>query len=260
MIKKAILLGRKAGSAQALRWMLNNKITVPFVVADPKEDRGTHLSSIAKNLGIPVYSDDALVYKMIEEQNPVLTNTDLVISYLYHKKIKEPLYKLGKRGCINFHPAPLPDYKSRAGYNTAILDQKKEFGVSAHFIDSENFDSGPIIQVLRFPIDHEAELVLSLERKTQEKLFELFVQTMKLFLSNEKIETTKNSGGLYLTAKELENLKVVDPTKDSSAEIDRKIRAFFFPPHHGAKIILAGKEYTLVNKEVLEYIAKLIHQ
>ena len=83
---------------------------------------------------------------------------------------------------------------------------------------------------------------------------------MKLFLSGEDIKTTENSGGLYLTAKELEELKIVDPEKDSSEEIDRKIRAFFFPPHHGAKIILAGKEYTLVNKEILEHLAKLIRE
>ena len=260
MIKKAILLGRKTGAAQALKWLLENKIAVPLVVADQNESKPGYLSNVAENLGIPVYFDDTPVYKMIEERSPLLANVDLVISYLHPKKIRVPLFKLGKRGCVNFHPAPLPEYKSRAGYNTAILDQKNEFGVSAHFIDSEKFDSGPIIKVLKFPIDHSTEIVLSLEKKTQDKLFELFVQTMELFLSGKDIETTENSGGLYLTAKELERLKIVDPAKDSTEEIDRKIRAFFFPPHHGAKIILAGKEYTLVNKEVLEHIAKLIHK
>ncbi|OGM99422.1 MAG: hypothetical protein A2817_03405 [Candidatus Yanofskybacteria bacterium RIFCSPHIGHO2_01_FULL_39_8b] len=253
-------MGRKKGAAQALKWLVDNKINVPFVVADQNENKPECLGVTAKKLAIPTYFDDQVIYKMIENRDKSLENIDLIISYLHPRKIKEPLFKLGGLGCINFHPAPLPEYKSRAGYNTAILDQKDNFGVSAHFINSEKFDSGPIIQVLRFPIDPLTETVLALEKKSGEKLFELFIEIMKLFMEGRLIETKENHGGLYLTAKDLENLKIVNPDKDSAEDIDRKIRAFFFPPHHGAKIILAGKEYTLLNKEMLEYLATLINK
>lgn len=258
MIKKVILLGRKAGAAKALKWLLKNGIKVPFVVVNPNEKHSLTLQNTAEDLGIQVYTEDETIYWMIRNQTKAIKNIDLVISYLHNRKILKPLFELGAMGCINFHPAPLPDYKSSAGYNTAVLEQKDTFGVSAHFIDAEKFDSGPIIKVLRFPINPQTETAFSLEKKTQIKLEELFVQTMKLFLNQSTIETTKNSGGTYWTRQDLEKLKMIDPVRDSAEEIDRKIRAFFFPPYHGAKITLAGKEYTLVNKEILEYIAKFI--
>src|SRR3989344_675745 len=200
---------------------------------------------IAKDLGITM---DVLSF-IPSEINAV---------YIQSEQIKEPLFKLGRLGCLNFHPAPLPDYKSRAGYNTAILDRKNEFGVSVHFIDSEQFDAGPIIEVLRWPIDSQAETVLSLESTAQEKLFVLFKKTIQRFMRGEQIITFANAGGYYLTSKQLEAMKEVDLEKDSLEEIDRKIRAFFFPPYTGAYIRVGGQKITLVNQTVLDLLARKI--
>ena len=261
MIKKAIILGRKEGAAKALRWLVEKGVKVPLVVVNPNE-KGPYLTlaKAAETLGIPVYTDDESVYWMIENQTKDVHNIDLVISYLHNKKIRAPLFKLGAMGCINFHPAPLPDYKSSAGYNTAILDQKDHFGVSAHFIDSEQFDSGPIIKVLRFPINHADENAFSLEKKAQEKMFELFTETMDAFLKGRPVPTYPNSGGLYLTRSQLESLKTVDPQNDSPEEIDRKIRAFFVPPHTGAFIEIAGRSYMLLNGQVLSYLSQVLKE
>ena len=109
-------------------------------------------------------------------------------------------------------------------------------------------------------MNHEIETAHSLERKTQDKLFELFEETMELFVSGETIITSENTGGLYLTAKQLEEMKVVDPEKDSPEEINRKIRAFFFPPYTGAKLIIKGQEFTLLNNDLLDYIHRLINK
>lgn len=257
-IQKVILMGKKPGAARALEWLLSKNIKVPFVVADENENHRIRLADTAAKLNIPVINETEL-YRLIADKDPLIADIDLVISYLYWKKIKQPLIDLPKAGCINFHPAPLPDYKSRAGYNTAILDKRNDFGASVHFINSEKFDAGPIIKVLKFPIDHDTETAHSLEKKTQDKLFELFEQTMELFANGETITTSENTGGLYLTAKELEEMKVIDQEKDSPEEINRKIRAFFFPPYTGAKLIIKGQEFTLLNNELLSYIDKLIN-
>lgn len=260
MIKKAIILGRKAGAARALNWLRQNGIEVPFVVASPNEQQSLTLKNTAEKLNIPIYHDDESVYWLIRNENRKTKSIDLVISFLHNRKIREPLFRLGRLGCVNFHPAPLPDYKSSAGYNTAILDQKDHFGVSAHFIDSKQFDSGPIIKVNRFPINHNKETAFSLERKTQEKLFELFKEVMTDFLEEKSIATLANSGGTYWTKKDLELLRIINAENDTLEEINRKIRAFFFPPYHGATISIKGQQFTLVNKEILEYIATLIHK
>lgn len=261
-LRSVILLGRKLGAARALEFLLKKGIGVKLVVA-PKDEPynptfSSTLAKVARRHHIPVFFDDVGVYRLIARNDPLVRDVDLVISYLYWRRILEPLINRGYRGCINFHPAPLPDYKSRAGYNTAILEGRKKFGVSVHFIDSEKFDSGPIIKTLYFPMDPEKDTVFSLMAKTNAKLFELFKETIELFIKKERIPTRPNRGGLYLTGDQLEKTKAVNLRRDSLAVIDRKIRAFFSPPYSGAHITVRGKKYTLLNEEMLKVAAGLI--
>lgn len=250
---RVVLLGRKHGLSQVLGHLFDRGVVVPLVVST---DGSVKVRELAERHGTRVLADDDELYRLIQQEDPLVAEIDLVISYLFPKRIKEALIGLGRLGCINFHPAPLPDYKSRAGYNTAILEQRKEFGVSVHYIDSEKFDAGPIIDVLRWPINPECETVLTLEQATQKKLIELFQATLSRFVAGEAITTTANLGGLYLTAKQLEALKEVNLEGDSLEEINRKIRAFFFPPYTGAYISIGGEKFTLVNQEILDLLAK----
>ena len=66
-----------------------------------------------------------------------LEGTDLVLSFLFWRLIRPPLIDLGRIGCLNFHPAPLPDWRGLGGYNVAVLEGLTEWGVSAHFVDEE---------------------------------------------------------------------------------------------------------------------------
>lgn len=255
-MKKIIFLGRKAGSIKTLNYLIESGLKIILAVADRNDSSWDEFVKLSKKQGFTLLEDDREIYRLIEQNSTMCENIDLVISYLFWKKIKQPLINLPKIGCVNFHPAPLPDYKGRAGYNTAILDNKKTYGVSAHFIDSEKLDNGPIIKVLKFQIEPH-ENVLSLYKKSQDALFKLFKKTIPLLLSDKKIRTVKNSGGLYLTKKQLEDLKTIDLKLDTLETINKKIRAFFFPPYSGAKIRIQGEEFTLVNNELLEYLSKI---
>ena len=66
------------------------------------------------------------------------------------------------------------------------------------------------------------------------------------------INRVQNKGGIYLSRKELEDMKCLNPATD---DIDRKIRAFWFPPYDGAFIELNGKRYTLINRQILSSLA-----
>jgi methionyl-tRNA formyltransferase len=257
-IKKVILLCRKVSVLECAQFLLEQKITIAAIVIHPNDPAKKDLQKIARTKKILFFTDDAPLYKLIEAKDKRLQNVDLVISYLFWKKIKRSLIELGAKGCVNFHPAPLPDYKSRAGYNTAILHGRKQFGVTAHFIEGETFDSGKIIKVLRFTMNPKTETVISLEQRTQVKLVELFKSVITDFLRDKKFRLTPNKGGLYLTAEQLDKLKQIDTAKESSEEIHRKIRAFFFPPHTGAYITINGEKFTLLNEEMLLYIAQLL--
>jgi methionyl-tRNA formyltransferase len=259
-IRRVILLGRKKGAADALNWLIKRGIEVSVVVAPDTEVNQGLLGSVAKKHKLSLITNDADIYSFIERKDPRFSDIDLIISYLYPKKIHKPLYELAKKGCINFHPAPLPDYKGRAGYNTAIMENRETFGVSAHYIDSEKFDSGPIIKVLNFPIDSGLENAITLEEKSQLVLAELFQDVMSMFIVGKKIAVSPNTGGLYLTSKQLEEMKIVDLSKDSAEKISRTIRAFFFPPHQGAKISVNGVWYTLIDDSILKFLSSIVEK
>lgn len=258
-MKKIIFLGRKDGALKAIKYLIDKKIKLAAIVGDRNDFVSNKLHDLARANRTPFLLDDESLYDLIKNNDKQIKNIDLVISYLYPKKIKLPLINLAKLGCINLHPAPLPDYKSSAGYNMAILDGRKEYGVSAHFIDSEEFDSGPIIKVLKFNIA-EDDHMMYLYQKTQEKLFELFKDIIQLFQSGQEIRTIRNEGGLYLNRKQIEKLKEIDIKKDNLETINRKIRAFFFPPYAGAKINIKGQDFTLVNNEMLKYLDNILRK
>src|SRR5688572_16330985 len=74
---------------------------------------------------------------------------DVGISFMHLHKV--PAKEVNSRPWFNFHPAPLPEYKGRDLCYHAIVNGEKEFGVTLHYMD-ENFDTGDIIDVVRFPV------------------------------------------------------------------------------------------------------------
>ena len=178
-----------------------------------------------------------------------LKDVDLVLSFLFWRRIRTPLIALPRIGCLNFHPAPLPDYRGLGGYNAAILDQAEEYGVSAHFVD-EAFDTGDLIRVDRFPIDPERETAHSLEAKSQDRLLSLFRDVVGLALAGKPLPRAPQGSGRYIDRSEFEAMKRVHPD-DPPGLVDRKIRAFWYPPYPGAKIEVGGRDYTLVSDALL---------
>jgi len=179
-------------------------------------------------------------------------NTDLIISFCYPKLIKKEVFEVARFGCINFHPAPLPEYKGFAVYNFAILNGEKEWGVSAHFID-QKFDTGDIIKVNRFKIGKET--AHSLRKKSRDRLLILLKEVANEFALSGKLTSIKQdkNKGKYYSKKMMNENRVITPS-DDAITIERKIRAFWCPPYAGAAIKLNNIEYTLINKEILKTI------
>ena len=256
-------MGRKPFAIKALEY-LHSKGTdvIAVITADqPSGIFSTALAETAKNLNMPVIQEKTL-YKAIENDNYChnsieLNNVDLVISYLYSRKIKPDLINLPSKGCINFHPAPLPELRGLGGYNVAILEGMPAYGVSAHFVD-ETFDTGDIIQVKRFQIDPLRETAFSLEQKSQVIMFELFKEVIDTLQSGKELNRIRQGSGRYINRKEFESLRQVN-SGDTPEIINRKIRAFWYPPYGGACITIDGKEYTLINDDLLAEIKCYYH-
>ena len=246
---KVLFMGRKQVAANCLRWLLDSRkdIEVVGVLSD------TQLSSsvtgdVAHDYRIPLFEFESATLAMRTGD----LSFDLGLSMLYWRKLKEEFLSVPMFGVVNFHPAPLPFFKGVGGYNLAILNGLSEWAASAHYVD-ENIDTGDIIKVEYFSIDANNETVVSLEKKSQKVLESLFIEIVTTILDKpSEIKRSQNKGGVYLSRKDLESMKRLDPETD---DIDRKIRAFWFPPYDGAFIELNGKRYTLIDRKILESLA-----
>lgn len=238
-------MGRKDSGAIALRW-LNEHLGEVIGVVTEQPEASCAVRRTAADLGVPVWSRSR-AHALINEGEIAC---DLGISFLHPHKIVQPLLGFPKLGIVNFHPAPLPDFKGTGGYNVAILDRLPKWAVSAHFVDAD-IDTGPIIECLEFPIDADTITARSLERQSQIFLLDLFKRTISRFARGETIDTTPNRGGRYISRVEMESMKRVTGGDD----VDRKVRAFWFPPYVGAYVEIDGARFTLVSEDILEEIA-----
>ncbi len=240
----------KRSSARALAWLVERGCEVPAVVAsepDPWTVPEQRVDLVARDQGLDLVSE-AELYRRAE--SGALGDLDLVVSFLFWNRIREPLISLGRLGCLNFHPAPLPDFRGLGGYNVAILEALPEWGVSCHFVD-ERFDTGDLVDVERFPMDPEAETAFSLDLKSQERLLAQFQRVLGGALAGEELPRAPQGGGRYVSREDLEALRRVNPGDD----LERKLRAFWYPPWPGAVVEVAGRELTLVDDVLLSELA-----
>lgn len=244
---KTLFMGRKSVAAKCLDWLSSHsQFDILGVVTD------SHLSdsvttATARRLGYNILSHDEAAD--LASSSPI----DLGISVLYWRKLKGSLLlSSSKYGCINFHPALLPDYKGCGGYNLAILDQLPEWGSTCHYVN-ESIDTGEIIDIVKFPVSLDSETAQSLESKTlnfMETQFQRILSRIPSLLTG-KFPTQPNQGGRYISRREMEELKQVLPGDDPEV----KARAFYFPPYDGAWVNVNGTKMTIIPTAVLRSLA-----
>jgi methionyl-tRNA formyltransferase len=241
-VRAVYLAKSKRSAARGLDWLADQGCDVAAVVAS-EPDRFTRdeqrVDLVARRRALPLVSEAELY------ANPP-ANIDVVISFLYWRLIREPLISLGRVGCLNFHPAPLPDFRGLGGYNVAILEGLGEWGVSAHFVD-QGFDTGDLVEVERFRFDSETATAFSLDLMSQEHLLALFKRTMERALAGDELPRRPQREGRYMNRAEFDDLRRVRPGDD----LERKLRAFWYPPYPGALIEVDGRELTLVDERLL---------
>ena len=107
----------------------------------------------------------------------------LGVSYCYPRKIAEPLLSAPSMGFVNYHPAPLPDYKGPTELDDAIKNKETQWGVTVHNMD-KNYDTGKIIQLKKINLHEPPTSTLELGALSHYFLFDLFKETIEEILKN----------------------------------------------------------------------------
>lgn len=249
---KVIFCGKERFvSLEGLRYLNENGFSIAAVISKNSES----LEELAKTLEIPVL-DHEKIYEVLKSPELInqynLSDVDLVISLLSGRMIKHPLIEFPKYGCINFHPGPLPECRGLKGYSFAILSNMNYYGVSAHYIDEEKFDVGPLIDTKRFPINPMKETAYSLVKKTEPIFIDFFKDIMTRILASGKLpsEAQPDNPAFYWSRSDLEEAKRIEIGDDYEL-IERKIRSFWHPPHMGASIELDGRKFTVISQDLI---------
>jgi len=245
------LAKHKRSAALALEALVERECDVRAVVvpaASGREHPEQRTDLVAERHSLPLAGEEE-AYRLAGE-------VDLVVSFLYPRRIREPLISAPRIGCLNFHPAPLPDLRGVGGYNVALLEGLTEWGVSAHFVD-ESYDTGDLVDVRRFQIDPEAETAWSLDLRCQEELLDVFTGVIDTALRGEPLPREPQGEGRYFSRADLEEMRRV-PDGASAEEIERRIRAFWYPPWPGATVERDGRSYTLVDERLMGEVARAL--
>jgi methionyl-tRNA formyltransferase len=119
----------------------------------------------------------------------------------------------------------------------AIMEGREQFGASVHYMDEE-FDTGKVIEVLRFPIEphHTAGDLVNL---AHDHLAVLFKKYVPLALRGMVPSRNQDAGVYY--KKEPINNEVVLTDKQK-----RLVRALTVSPKFYPKVLIGGRNYRII--------------
>lgn len=160
---------------------------------------------------------------------------DRGVSFMHRNKITD----LSKTW-INFHPAPLPDYKGRNLCYHAIMNNETFFGASVHYVD-ENFDTGRIIDVYLFDID-PGDTAEDVSNKALHASYRLLDRYFLAFSMGVELHSTANVGGTYYKKKPIADCLEVDEF------FKRQVRAITYGDY-APRINIGGVAYKIVRDE-----------
>lgn len=223
-----IFLGAKPASVVALSCLIDRGWEVKYVV-------------VARNFDLSWYGDQSLEERAAQEGIPVVDQADLppepvdfVVSYQFRNLVQPEVLRLAQRAALNFHAAPLPEFGGFAFYNLAIIEGVSTYGCSCHHMD-EGFDTGPLLEIRRFPIDVRRETAYSLEARAQEGMLRLFVDVCQMAETSRELpsEEQEESRKRYFNRAQMDALKEIPADADEET-IDRYARVFWYPPYECA--------------------------
>lgn len=141
-----IFLGAKSIGYYCFKLLIDNAERLNLEIKGVLTNENTKIGS---ELSLKKLADEHKI-NLIENLDE-MPNVDFIYSVQYHLILKAKDIRKANKIAVNLHMAPLPDYRGCNQFSYAIVDEKREFGVTIHLID-EKIDHGDILFEKRFPI------------------------------------------------------------------------------------------------------------
>lgn len=138
----------------ALQQLAQNRLVLAAATSDRSPEMVAIMQQVATQGGIPTqvftkknFEADLLAWLELHRPDVVLVKT-------FPFRIPAAALQIPKHGFINFHYAPLPEYRGSNPLFWMIREGKTSGGIAVHRMD-EGFDSGPVLlqQAVPFPPD-----------------------------------------------------------------------------------------------------------
>jgi len=169
---------------------------------------------------------------------------DLIISYLSRWVVPRELLGRATVAAINFHPAS-PEYPGIGCNNFALYEGAASYGATCHHMAAA-VDTGPIIQVVRFPLEPQ-DCVATLLERTYAAMEKLFVEVMQRFVAEGRFPAAAEQWTRPpFTRAQFEALRRISPDMPAE-EVARRVRATDYPPW-GPYVELHGFRFQLVRE------------
>ncbi len=225
---RVIFMGTPDFSVGTLKALAAAGHEIAAVVTQPDKPKGrgkamqpTPVKEAAEKLGLqvlqPVKVRDEAFLDQLEE-----LHADVAVVVAFGQIIPSRLLKMPKYGCINVHASLLPDYRGAAPIQWAVIDGRKESGVTVMRMD-EGLDTGDMIAKVTVLLT-ETETGGSLFEKLSEAGAKLLVETLPRIASGEAAyEKQPEESPTPYAAMIKKSMGLIDWRK-SAVELERLIR------------------------------------
>ncbi|MFB1049622.1 methionyl-tRNA formyltransferase [Paraliobacillus sp. JSM ZJ581] len=147
-MKKIVFMGTPDFAVPVLQQLIKDQYEVVLVVTQPDRPKGRKrvltpppVKIEAEKHHIPIYQPEKVkdTYEEILAYNP-----DLIVTAAFGQILPKALLEAPTDGCINVHASLLPELRGGAPIHYALLQGKKETGITIMYM-VEKLDAGAII-------------------------------------------------------------------------------------------------------------------
>ena len=226
-VKCGILFnGRQNLFKRYLEWIVKEQSQKDFDVSFVHTNNPELIKDVSVNLG---------------SYEEVISNSDVVFSLGYWKKIRKEDIKRVDLGIVNCHHSYELKFRGRHCATWAIRHNEKLHGSTMHFID-ENIDEGKIIDSACFTL-HENDVAESVFNMSNEIGFSLLKRNFHKIITGQEVKYQP-------TVKEKHTYRARDLSHEIQLELDsksllRKIRSLTFDKMPAPYLLLEGRKVYL---------------